>query len=194
MASTETNIPFKAQGLDFKEKYERIHSRSGEFVSPYLYKILTEDEAALVSKRLRNDNQAFVLVSGVFQLIHPGHLAFLAEAKKLGTILGVITPTDEQIKQYKDPNGPIITLTHRLNVLSSLEFVDFVFPQQSWFTMDVLQKVRPTIFAYVASPENDHMLSRIQSAKQMGIELRGITLDTSDFSDTRLFNLIEKLK
>ena len=192
MGSAET--PFKARDLNIKEKYEHILSRSGEFVSPSLYKILTENEATLVSQRLRKDNKIFVLVSGVFQLIHPGHLAFLAEAKKLGNILGVTIPTDEQIKQYKDPNGPFITLNHRLNGLSSLDFVDFVFPQQSWYTMDVLKHVRPSIFAYVVSPENDHMLSRIQSAKQLGIELRGIRLDTSDFSDTKLFNLIEKIK
>ena len=63
-----------------------------------------------------------VAATGVFEILHPGHILFLSEAKKLGSELIVILARDENIKKHK--RQPVIPENQRLEVIRSLKVVD----------------------------------------------------------------------
>jgi FAD synthetase len=63
-----------------------------------------------------------VAATGVFDILHPGHILFLAEAKKLGGELIVILARDENIKKHK--RQPVIPENQRLEVIRALKVVD----------------------------------------------------------------------
>ena len=63
-----------------------------------------------------------VVATGVFDILHPGHIEFLREAKKLGDRLVVVVASDEMVRKRK--RTPIIPERQRLRMVSSLKGVD----------------------------------------------------------------------
>ena len=73
------------------------------------------------------DNTPIVFTNGCFDILHRGHVSYLAEAKSLGKILIVALNTDESIKRLgKADDRPINTLEDRCMVIAGLESVDYV--------------------------------------------------------------------
>jgi len=75
---------------------------------------------------INNMNRKIVLVGGCFDLIHYGHIAFLKQAKALGTYLVVLLESDENVRRMKGDNRPIHSQKQRREMLASLSFVDSV--------------------------------------------------------------------
>ncbi len=69
-----------------------------------------------------------VLVGGCFDLLHFGHIQFLASAKKLGDRLIVALESDENVRRMKGNARPIHTQAQRQTMLESLSVVDEVIP------------------------------------------------------------------
>jgi FAD synthetase len=63
-----------------------------------------------------------VVATGVFDILHPGHVVFLEEAKKLGNRLVVIVARDRNVEKRKNP--PVIPERQRLELVSALKGVD----------------------------------------------------------------------
>ena len=134
-----------------------------------------------------------MLVSGVFDIMHVGHLALLEEARKYGEALAVAVSTDEQVRANKDPQRPITPLADRLRFLSHLVDVDFVFPQRTWFTAELLREVLPSVYVFVPWRNIEHMNRFIGEVDGLGVQLRQVDLDTSKVSSTKLIDLIKRL-
>lgn len=178
--------------FSLSKKLEAIYHRAGEVLSPARYKILEFSEAEAVTNALKKSGKTVVLVSGVFDLMHIGHFTLLENARAMGDILAITIPTDEQVKVNKHPDRPITPLDYRLKALSSVEFVDYVFPQSSWLMMEVLALIKPSIYA--VWEKDEQIVSRLRQAEQHGIELRLVTADTAHFSSTKLLEIIQKLR
>jgi FAD synthetase len=67
-----------------------------------------------------------VLVGGVFDILHFGHIQFLKKAKKLGDYLIVALESDENVRKIKGEKRPIHNQKQRREILESLKFVDEV--------------------------------------------------------------------
>ncbi len=76
-------------------------------------------------KNLIKPNTA-ILVGGVFDLFHIGHLRYLKECRKLGKPFIVIVQTDKMVKVRKGLNRPIIKQIYRAELIAALDFVDYV--------------------------------------------------------------------
>ena len=100
-----------------------------------------EDKVA----KLRSEGKKIATLNGSFDLLHAGHLHMIFEASKVADVLIVALNSDASIKQYKSPLRPIIPLEYRLEMMSALEFVDFV----TWFEetdpRKLLSKIRPDV-------------------------------------------------
>ena len=72
--------------------------------------------------------ETLVMTNGCFDIIHPGHVQYLKEAKALGDKLIVAVNSDESVSRLKGPSRPINSLEHRMAVLSGLASVDWVVP------------------------------------------------------------------
>lgn len=180
--------------LSLKKKYKLISSRQKRFLSPDAYKILTTKEASKITANLKRIDKKVVLMSGIFDLMHVGHLAVFSEARRYGDVLAVTTPTDKQIQLHKDPDRPIATLTDRLNMLGHVESIDFVFPQNSWSIIKVLREIKPTVYTYIPWSNKNHMLAFIQQARRFGIRIQCLNMSTFSISSSKLLALIDKLK
>jgi D-beta-D-heptose 7-phosphate kinase/D-beta-D-heptose 1-phosphate adenosyltransferase len=79
---------------------------------------------ALAQARLLGEK--IVLTNGCFDLLHAGHVAYLQEAKKLGSRLIVAVNDDASIKRLKGETRPVVTLELRVELLAALAAVDWV--------------------------------------------------------------------
>ena len=89
--------------------------------------VLTLDELMALRQQFKSENRIVVFTNGVFDIIHPGHVAYLTEAKELVSVLIVGLNSDESVKMLdKGTNRPIQNEDARAVVLSALKPVDFV--------------------------------------------------------------------
>jgi len=114
-----------------------------------------------------------VLVGGVFDILHYGHIHFLKEAKKQGDFLIVAIESDANIKRLKGPGRPIHSQAQRKEILEALSFVDEVIVLKEKMTdkdyQDLVARVRPLIIATTAG---DPILAKKQAqAKSVGARL-----------------------
>ena len=75
---------------------------------------------------LLNEGKKIVFTNGCFDILHRGHVTYLAEAKKLGDLLVIGLNSDASVKRLKGPDRPINNEDDRKYVLSQLKSVDFV--------------------------------------------------------------------
>jgi rfaE bifunctional protein nucleotidyltransferase chain/domain len=97
----------------------------------------------------RREGKVIVHCHGVFDLLHPGHLAHLHEAKSHGDFLVVTVTPDRYVN--KGPNRPVFTQEHRAFMLDALAVVDFVAVTESPTAIEALNIVRPDF--YVKGPD-----------------------------------------
>jgi D-beta-D-heptose 7-phosphate kinase/D-beta-D-heptose 1-phosphate adenosyltransferase len=88
--------------------------------------IVTLDEAAALADRLRAAGRRVVFTNGVFDLIHPGHVRYLAGARAEGDALIVAVNSDRSVRANKGPDRPVIPERERAEILASLSCVDAV--------------------------------------------------------------------
>lgn len=71
-------------------------------------------------------NKRIIFTNGCFDILHPGHIRYLKEAKKFGDILIVALNSDKSVRRLKGKNRPVFSENDRVEILSSLEFVDYI--------------------------------------------------------------------
>ena len=89
-------------------------------------KILPLERAFEVVDDLKRQGKRVVFSNGCFDLLHPGHTRYLAEAKKLGDVLVVAVNSDRSARELKGPGRPIQNETERAEILAALAAVDVV--------------------------------------------------------------------
>ena len=67
-------------------------------------KIVSQDELVQIAAREKRDGRRVVFTNGCFDLLHPGHVRCLAEARALGDILVVAVNSDRSVRGNKGPN------------------------------------------------------------------------------------------
>jgi len=89
-----------------------------------------------------------VLTNGVFDILHRGHVTYLAQARELGASLVVAANTDASVKRLgKGDDRPLNSCEDRLAVLAALEAVSLVVPFEEDTALEVVLQARPEIYA-----------------------------------------------
>jgi rfaE bifunctional protein nucleotidyltransferase chain/domain len=86
--------------------------------------ILTIDDAARMVGTLRAQRKTVVFTNGVFDLLHPGHVRYLADARRHGDALIVGVNSDRSVHAIKGPRRPIFPEAERAEVVAALACVD----------------------------------------------------------------------
>ena len=89
-------------------------------------KILSLDELLGVREGLRAAGKTLVFTNGVFDLLHVGHVRYLAAARALGDALVVAVNSDVAVRKLKGEGRPIVNEHERAEILAALRQVDFV--------------------------------------------------------------------
>jgi D-beta-D-heptose 7-phosphate kinase/D-beta-D-heptose 1-phosphate adenosyltransferase len=77
-------------------------------------------------KAARCAGEKVVLTNGCFDILHPGHVHYLQQAKELGDRLVVLVNSDDSVRRLKGAGRPVNPLAHRMAMLAALECVDWV--------------------------------------------------------------------
>jgi D-beta-D-heptose 7-phosphate kinase/D-beta-D-heptose 1-phosphate adenosyltransferase len=95
--------------------------------------VMTRDDAAAFAANLRARGGTVVFTNGVFDLLHPGHVRYLQQARSLGDALIVGLNSDESVRRNKGPERPITPQSERAELLAALDCVDavVVFPEET---------------------------------------------------------------
>ncbi len=109
--------------------------------------VLSRSDLQKQIEKLRQDGKRIVTTNGCFDLLHVGHVRFLAEAKKLGDILAVGLNSDASVSRLKGPERPINSQDDRAEVLASLGSVDFVSIFDEDTPVEFIKAVRPNTHA-----------------------------------------------
>ena len=90
-------------------------------------KIVSQDQALKELKAWREKNKKIVFTNGCFDIIHPGHIDYLSQARDLGDILVLGLNTDQSVRRLnKGSNRPINDERTRAYVLAGLASVDLI--------------------------------------------------------------------
>jgi len=89
-------------------------------------KILSRTELISERARLRAAGKRLVFTNGVFDLLHVGHVRYLAQARALGDALVVAINSDRTVRELKGDGRPIIDENERAEILASLRQVTYV--------------------------------------------------------------------
>ncbi len=89
-------------------------------------KLLTHEDLLRERGRLRAKGRTVVFTNGVFDLLHVGHVRYLAQARGLGDALIVAINSDARVRDLKGEGRPIITELERAEVLGALRCVSYV--------------------------------------------------------------------
>jgi rfaE bifunctional protein nucleotidyltransferase chain/domain len=88
--------------------------------------ISTPSQVEQLRKELRSKQQKVVFTNGVFDILHAGHVMYLAAARNMGDVLVVGLNADESVTRLKGPTRPVNTELDRAQVLAALRCVDHV--------------------------------------------------------------------
>lgn len=136
-------------------------------------KIISIDEAAQFSEIVKLNHQSIILAGGCFDVLHPGHIKFLSELKKIGDKLFLLLESDENIKKHKGKGRPINPQNARAIVLSSLSTVDYVITLKGMTKNQDYDKLIVQINPdYIAITDGDKNIQRrIEQCDQIGAKL-----------------------
>jgi D-beta-D-heptose 7-phosphate kinase/D-beta-D-heptose 1-phosphate adenosyltransferase len=99
-----------------------------------------------VVTRLRRRGGRLVATGGCFDLLHPGHLSLLRQARALGDALVVCVNSDESVRRRKGPSRPIVPAADRIALLEALEPVDAVMMFDEDTPVALLETLRPDLW------------------------------------------------
>lgn len=103
------------------------------------------DTLLTLVEEARARGETLVMTNGCFDILHPGHVQYLKEAKALGDRLLVAVNSDASVSRLKGPTRPINPLDHRMAVLAGLESVDWVVPFEEDTPEKLICQVLPDI-------------------------------------------------
>jgi D-beta-D-heptose 7-phosphate kinase/D-beta-D-heptose 1-phosphate adenosyltransferase len=120
-------------------------------------------EAEALRRRWREEGARVVFTNGCFDLLHPGHAAYLDDARSLGDVLIVGLNNDDSIRRLKGARRPINGLQDRAAMLSALRSVDLVVP----FGDDTPQQLIATLLPDVLVKGGDYEPDAIVGAREV---------------------------
>ncbi len=152
-------------------------------------KIISKKQLEQISKLLKKQNKKLVTTNGSFDLIHPGHLIILEEAKNQGDILIVGLNSDKSVKSYKGEKRPIISEENRAKMLASLKCVDYVIVlDKPEISIPLIELVKPTV--HVNGSEYGKNCIESEKVKEINARLHLVN-KINNLSTT---NIIKKIK
>ncbi len=125
-----------------------------------------------------------VMASGVCDILHPGHLRYLQEARERGDELVVVVATDATVRRRK--HEPITPERMRLELVSALKMVDHAYLGTDGDMFTVVERIRPDIIALGYDQDFDERQIE-EVLRQRGLEVKVVRLSKhgEDLNGTR---------
>ena len=133
-----------------------------------LSKILAREEMAAERRRLRHRGESLVFTNGCFDLIHPGHVRYLQEARSLGDRLVVAVNGDETVARLKGAGRPLTPLAERMEILAALASVDYVVAFEEETPFEIIEEIVPDVLVKGGDWTPDRIVGRERVEREGG--------------------------
>jgi rfaE bifunctional protein nucleotidyltransferase chain/domain len=152
--------------------------------------VLSRDEARELVTRERGRGRQIVFTNGVFDILHPGHIRYLRDARALGDLLIVGVNSDRSVRALdKAPDRPINAEGERAEVLAALASVDFVVIFDDDTPHGIISALQPDILVKGADWGENAIIGRDVVEARGG---RVVRIDLAEgYSTTKIINRIK---
>jgi rfaE bifunctional protein nucleotidyltransferase chain/domain len=117
-------------------------------------------EAAAFAQRVRSSGGTVVFTNGVFDLLHPGHVRYLRDARALGDALIVAVNSDRSVRAYKGPTRPINPDAERAELLLALDCVNAAVIFDEDTPHEIVSSIQPDVLVKGADWGPDNIVGR----------------------------------
>ena len=130
-------------------------------------KVLTLPEAQDFVTRNRQARRTVVFTNGVFDLLHPGHVRYLRDARREGDVLIVAVNSDRSVRAIKGPTRPVNPEEERAEVVAALACVDAVVVFDDETPQQIVSRLQPDVLAKGADWAMEAIVGR-ETVEQRG--------------------------
>ncbi len=154
-------------------------------------KIVSFDEIRALADQYRVGRKRIVFTNGCFDILHAGHVSYLAMAAALGDILVLGLNADVSVKKIKGEKRPVVGEVHRACVVSALEAVDHVVLFDDPDPGQLIETICPDILVKGADWPEDQIVGAA-FVRENGGRVERIVLEP-EISTTKIIERIGRL-
>ena len=148
-------------------------------------------EGASLARELRAQGKRIVFTNGVFDILHPGHVRYLQQARDLGDALIVGLNADASVRRNKGPKRPINPQEERAEILEALQSVDAVVLFEQDTPAEIIAAIQPDVLVKGADWAADAIVGR-ETVEARGGRVVRMPVEKG-FSTTEIVERIRKL-
>ena len=135
-------------------------------------RVLSTVEAVAWRAELGRQGKRVVFTNGVFDILHPGHVRYLAEARRHGDALMVAVNSDRSVRAIKGPDRPIHPEAERAEVITALASVDAAVIFDEDTPHDIVTALQPDVLVKGADWPADQIVGRDIVEARGGVVVR----------------------
>jgi rfaE bifunctional protein nucleotidyltransferase chain/domain len=156
--------------------------------------VVSQSELILQRREWKRNGKRVVCVIGVFDLLHPGHVRLLEQARASGDILVVGIQNDARAREEKGPNRPVTPAAERAEILSALAAVDFAVILNDERADEFITRLAPDAVVQGREPSSSKsVVAEISAAQAAGAKVIQIPPEPGH-STSRLIERIKQLR
>ena len=152
-------------------------------------KVVSIDELRRERERLRAEGKRLVFTNGCFDILHVGHVRYLAQARALGDALVVAINSDRSVRELKGAGRPVMSEDERAELLAALGSVDYVTVFDDTSPRRLISEVLPDVLVKGGDYQPDEIHGREEVERAGG---RVLSLPFIEGASTS--SIIEKIR
>ncbi|MEI6670241.1 MAG: D-glycero-beta-D-manno-heptose 1-phosphate adenylyltransferase [Acidobacteriota bacterium] len=133
---------------------------------------MTQEAAARWREQLGREQKRVVFTNGVFDILHPGHVRYLAAARRQGDALIVAVNSDRSVRAIKGPTRPVNPEAERAEVITALDCVDAAVVFDEDTPHEIISLIQPDVLVKGADWAADRIVGRDIVEARGGVVIR----------------------
>lgn len=154
-------------------------------------RVVTQEELIVAVAERKRNGERVVFTNGCFDLLHPGHVRLLEQARERGDVLVVGLNSDASVRGNKGAGRPVIGEAERAEILAALECVDYVALFDEPTPQQIIARVLPDVLVKGADWGADEIVGRAE-VESAGGRVEQVELEPG-WSTTEILERIRKL-
>lgn len=150
-------------------------------------RIFTRPELIEERNRWKDEGKIVVFTNGCYDLLHPGHVRLLEQARSLGDVLVLALNTDASVRRMKGPSRPIVAENERAELTANLAAVDAVTLFDEETPRELIAELLPDVL--VKGADWSHFIAGREEVEAAGGKVMALPLEPG-YSSTNLVELI----
>lgn len=149
--------------------------------------IYTRGDLVTQRERWKREGKVVVFTNGCYDLLHPGHIRLLEQARSLGDVLILALNSDASVRRAKGPSRPLLSETERAEVAAALEAVDAVTLFDEDTPRELIAAVLPDVL--IKGADWAHFIAGKEEVEAAGGKVMTVALEPG-YSTT---NIVERV-